>query len=143
MTKRKTLLAGILLAMATVCVTSQAGVTVGIGVGVPGPYYYPRYRPYYYRPYGYGVYVAPGAASLLRACSGLSGASLRSASLPSARQRCARLPSGDASAAAILLRTNCAGPDTRSATANLCTGNRSAACCASARFGLKPVATAS
>jgi hypothetical protein len=42
--------------------TSQAGVYVGLGFG--GPCYRPYYRPYwggygYYRPYGFGVYVAP------------------------------------------------------------------------------------
>ena len=65
---------------------AQAGghVVVGVGIGVPGPFYYRPY-PYYYRPYYYApypavyvapqpVYVAPaGAASGLSPAGRLPG----------------------------------------------------------------------
>src|SRR6516164_1189043 len=55
----------VLAALLVVCCpwnTTQAGVYVGLGFG--GPCYRPYYRPYwggygFYRPYGFGVYVAP------------------------------------------------------------------------------------
>jgi len=48
------------LALGVPCAQVQAGTSVAIGFGVP---YYPRphyhYRPYYYPPPGFGIYLAP------------------------------------------------------------------------------------
>ncbi len=60
MSTRNILAAAAMLTCLAAATTVQAGVTFGIGIGIPA---YP-YRPYYpyYRPYGVGVYVAPGPA---------------------------------------------------------------------------------
>ena len=57
MKARKLLAVAALLACTAVASTAKAGVTLGIGIGIPA-YPYHRYYPYY-RPYGVGVYVAP------------------------------------------------------------------------------------
>ena len=64
MSIRRTMLLAVLGVLGLANAPAQAGghVSIGVGFGVPGPFYYRPY-PYYYRPYYYApypaVYVAP------------------------------------------------------------------------------------
>jgi hypothetical protein len=56
---RRTMLLAALALVGLASPSVQAGgrVAIGVGIGVPGPYYYRPYG-YYYRPYYYGPYPA-------------------------------------------------------------------------------------